>query len=110
MPEVEKCKNGFDTLEAEGQRSLETWSTGRTWQLHHRSGDQVMPRIKIEVYGGCVTEVTGLRAEYEIVDHDHLEEQATSHKPRLQGTRVGPPKKDQTPSGKHRLDRSPDLG
>ena len=43
-----------------------------------------MPRIKIEVYGGCVTEVTGLPEgwEYEIVDHDHLEEQeATSHKP-----------------------------
>jgi|TARA_R100000654_G_scaffold40899_1_gene66991 hypothetical protein len=39
--------------------------------------------IKIEVYGGCVTEVTGLPEgwEYEIVDHDHLEElQATSHK------------------------------
>ncbi len=31
--------------------------------------------IKIEVYGGCVTEVTGLPKgwEYEIVDHDHLE-------------------------------------
>ena len=39
--------------------------------------------IKIEVYGGCVTEVTGLPDgwEYEIVDHDHLEEQeATSNK------------------------------
>ena len=39
--------------------------------------------IKIEVYGGCVTEVTGLPDgwDYEIVDHDHLEEQeATSHK------------------------------
>ena len=39
--------------------------------------------IKIEVYGGCVTEVTGLPEgwEYEVVDHDHLEElQATSHK------------------------------
>ena len=33
--------------------------------------------IKIEVYGGCVTEVTGLPDgwDYEIVDHDHLEEQ-----------------------------------
>ena len=31
--------------------------------------------IKIEVYGGCVTEVTGLPEgwESEIVDHDHLE-------------------------------------
>ena len=31
--------------------------------------------IKIAVYGGCVTEVTGLPEgwEYEIVDHDHLE-------------------------------------
>ena len=31
--------------------------------------------IKIEVYGGCGTEVTGLPEgwEYEIVDHDHLE-------------------------------------
>tara|TARA_R100000773_G_scaffold18254_1_gene16526 strand:- start:37 stop:243 length:207 start_codon:yes stop_codon:yes gene_type:complete len=39
--------------------------------------------IKIEVYGGCVTEVTGLPDgwDYEIVDHDHLEEQgATSDK------------------------------
>ena len=39
--------------------------------------------IKIEVYGGCVTEVTGLPDgwDYEIVDHDHLEElQATSVK------------------------------
>jgi hypothetical protein len=39
--------------------------------------------IKIEVYGGCVTEVTGLPDgwDYEIVDHDHLEEQeATSRK------------------------------
>jgi hypothetical protein len=39
--------------------------------------------IKIEVYGGCVTEVTGLPEgwDYEIVDHDHLEElQATSVK------------------------------
>ena len=33
------------------------------------------PRIKIEVYGGCVTEVSGLPDgwDYEIVDHDHLE-------------------------------------
>ena len=32
-------------------------------------------RIKIEVYGGCVTEVTGLPEgwEYEIVDYDHQE-------------------------------------
>ena len=51
--------------------------------------------IKIEVYGGCVTEVTGLPEgwEYEIVDYDHIEaeqdeelqassgkRQATSHK------------------------------
>ena len=42
-----------------------------------------MRRIKIEVYGGCVTEVTGLPDgwDYEIVDHDHLEElQAASDK------------------------------
>ena len=41
------------------------------------------PRIKIEVYGGCVTEVTGLPDgwDYEIVDHDHLEElKASSNK------------------------------
>ena len=33
--------------------------------------------IKIEVYGGCVTEVTGLPEgyDYEIVDHDHIAEQ-----------------------------------
>ena len=39
--------------------------------------------IKIEVYGGCVTEVTGLPDgwDYEIVDHDHLgEQEATSIK------------------------------
>ena len=39
--------------------------------------------IKIEVYGGCVTEVTGLPEGWDdgIVDHDHLEEpQATSNK------------------------------
>ena len=35
--------------------------------------------IKIEVYGGCVTEVTGLPDgwEYEIVDHDHIEAEET---------------------------------
>ncbi len=77
----------------------------------------LMPRIRIEVYGGCVTEVTGLPEgwEYEIVDHDHLEEQEAtsqpSHKPQAsQGTRVGPPKNDQAPSSKNRVDRSPDLG
>ena len=50
--------------------------------------------IKIEVYGGCVTEVTGLPEgwEYEIVDHDHLEAeqdeelQASSGKPGLDKT------------------------
>ncbi len=33
--------------------------------------------IKIEVYGGCVTEVTGLPEgyDYEIIDHDHIAEQ-----------------------------------
>ena len=38
--------------------------------------------IKIEVYGGCVTEVTGLPDgwDYEIVDHDHLEELQASSK------------------------------
>ena len=32
-----------------------------------------MKTIKIEVYGGCVTEVTGLPEgyDYEIIDHDH---------------------------------------
>ena len=36
-----------------------------------------MKTIKIEVYGGCVTEVTGLPEgyDYEIIDYDHLEEQ-----------------------------------
>ena len=31
--------------------------------------------ITIEVYGGCVTEVTGLPEgyDYEIIDHDHNE-------------------------------------
>ena len=46
--------------------------------------------IKIEVYGGCVTEVTGLPEgwDYEIVDQDHLEElQATSNKQQAPGTR-----------------------
>ena len=39
------------------------------------------------------------------------ESEVTSHKPQAsQGTRVGPPKKDQASSGKQRLDRSPDLG
>ena len=34
-----------------------------------------------------------------------------SHKPQAsQGTRVGPPKNDQAPSSKNRVDRSPDLG
>ena len=34
-------------------------------------------RIKIEVYGGCVTEVSGLPEgyDYEIIDYDHLEEE-----------------------------------
>ena len=34
-----------------------------------------MKTIKIEVYGGCVTEVTGLPVgyDYEIIDHDHKE-------------------------------------
>ena len=33
--------------------------------------------IKIEVFGGCVTEVTNLPEgyDYEIVDHDHIAEQ-----------------------------------
>ena len=35
--------------------------------------------IKIEVYGGCVTEVTGLPEgwDYEIMDHDHIEAEET---------------------------------
>ena len=38
-------------------------------------------KIKIEVYGGCVTEVTGLPVgwEYEVVDHDHLEAEEEQH-------------------------------
>jgi hypothetical protein len=38
--------------------------------------------IKIEVYGGCVTEVTGLPKDYdyEIIDHDHLEAQKDESK------------------------------
>ena len=41
----------------------------------------LMPRIRIEVYGGCVTEVTGLPEgwDYEIVDHDHLEATSSKH-------------------------------
>ena len=33
--------------------------------------------IKIEVYGGCVTEVSGLPEgyDYEIIDYDHFEEE-----------------------------------
>jgi len=46
--------------------------------------------IKIEVYGGCVTEVTGLPDgwDYEIVDHDHLEEQQATSSPQSGGTVV----------------------
>ena len=46
------------------------------------------PRIKIEVYGGCVTEVSGLPDgwDYEIVDHDHLEEQEATSLPQLKST------------------------
>ncbi len=38
--------------------------------------------IKIEVYGGCVTEVTGLPKgyDYEIIDHDHNEEEENESK------------------------------
>ena len=38
--------------------------------------------IKIEVYGGCVTEVTGLPEgyDYEIVDHDHIEAEQDANK------------------------------
>ena len=41
-----------------------------------------MKTIKIEVYGGCVTEVTGLPEgyDYEIIDHDHLEEEINENK------------------------------
>ena len=35
--------------------------------------------IKIEVYGGCVTEVTGLPEgyDYEIIDYDNIEAEET---------------------------------
>ena len=35
--------------------------------------------IKIEVYGGCVTEVTGLPegCDYEIIDYDNIEAEET---------------------------------
>ena len=47
-------------------------------------------------------------SESEVTSH---KPQATSHKPQAsQGTRVGPPKNDQAPSSKNRVDRSPDLG
>jgi hypothetical protein len=38
--------------------------------------------IKIEVYGGCVTEVSGLPEgyDYEIIDHDHIEAQENESK------------------------------
>ena len=41
-----------------------------------------MKTIKIEVYGGCVTEVTGLPEgyDYEIIDYDHLEEEKNESK------------------------------
>ena len=41
-----------------------------------------MKTIKIEVYGGCVTEVTGLPEgyDYEIIDHDHLETEKDENK------------------------------
>ena len=46
--------------------------------------------IKIEVYGGCVTEVTGLPEgyDYEIVDHDHLEAEQAGVSTKV-GTRPG---------------------
>ena len=38
--------------------------------------------ITIEVYGGCVTEVTGLPEgyDYEIIDHDHKEAEEDAKK------------------------------
>ena len=38
--------------------------------------------IKIEVYGGCVTEVSGMPEgyNYEIIDHDHIEAQENESK------------------------------
>ncbi len=46
-------------------------------ETHKQKGKKKqMKTIKIEVYGGCVTEVSGLPEgyDYEIVDHDHLKE------------------------------------
>ena len=49
-------------------------------------------RIKIEVYGGCVTEVTGLPEgwEYEIVDHDHIEAEQDEELQASSGKRQAP--------------------
>ena len=43
----------------------------------YKKGYMKNKTIKIEVYGGCVTEVTGLPDgyDYEIIDHDHVEEE-----------------------------------
>ena len=43
-----------------------------TWRNYMKANKT----IKIEVYGGCVTEVTNLPEgyDYEIVDHDQTEE------------------------------------
>ena len=51
--------------------SLTTWD----WTIIVKRCMDTSKKIKIEVYGGCVTEVTGLPEgyDYEIVDHDHLE-------------------------------------
>ena len=49
-------------------------------------------RIKIEVYGGCVTEVTGLPEgwEYEIVDYDHIEAEQDEELQASSGKRQAP--------------------
>jgi hypothetical protein len=43
----------------------------------YKKGCMQNKTIKIEVYGGCVTKVAGLPDgyDYEIIDHDHLEEE-----------------------------------
>ena len=48
--------------------------------------------IKIEVYGGCVTEVTGLPEgwEYEIVDYDHIEAEQDEELQASSGKRQAP--------------------
>ena len=52
----------------------------------------IRKRIKIEVYVGCLTEVTGLPEgwEYEIVDYDHIEAEQDEELQASSGKRQAP--------------------